>query len=633
MRRVLGVLAWVMWGGLACTVPELASLGSFPCDSTSACAPGYVCVSGQCVPPGAEPEPGTPPGPGPQPEPDAGTGPQPEPDAGTEPQPDAGPGPQPEPGEESPPTLAVSVPSPPSNPPASGRTTYTELGSDGRALSPAWKRDQQVVVEARTSASAPVVFELKGTDGRSVTVDGVPYTSGCAARQCVRATLPLWKPRMDAARGSLTLVVTARTATGVPTVFEQALPVTRWKWAYSVFDGSSGSGSNRLDDSPGIGANGTVYVTTYYTQVVAVSPSGRALWNSPLQGEGAPIPSVQADGRELLYVRSYAELNGNSGHQLYVYDLASRSLVGQCPSRLNNGLWFDSTVLGTSNGVENAFAVTYGSTGAILALGSGSSSRPSACAFVQRDVKSSERGNLAYRDNALFFSGPSARVMSFETHSFYPRAGWPVMSASASGANGLAFHGDVLVMGEGDASSTSSTGGISTTSTTSPQTAVMRYAGGAVSMPSVGAGGVLFGVDAREGRLVRMPTGGGSATVSKERGLGNDLAPTLGQGGLVYAMQSGVVGVWSAADLSLQWLWSWRGSRLTDTAPPVLDCTRDEQGVPIAGRPGVLYASLFNELHALVVDSAGLDADAPWPKQQHDQRNTGNASTPVLRCP
>ena len=48
---------------------------------------------------------------------------------------------------------------------------------------------------------------------------------------------------------------------------------------------------------------------------------------------------------------------------------------------------------------------------------------------------------------------------------------------------------------------------------------------------------------------------------------------------------------------------------------------------------GTLYAASGTKLYALIVDSAGLDPMAPWPKFQHDVRNTGNPATPITNCP
>jgi hypothetical protein len=48
------------------------------------------------------------------------------------------------------------------------------------------------------------------------------------------------------------------------------------------------------------------------------------------------------------------------------------------------------------------------------------------------------------------------------------------------------------------------------------------------------------------------------------------------------------------------------------------------------GRCSVAAGILFT---ALVIDSRGLDSAAPWPKYQHDVRNTGNPTTPIQSCP
>jgi len=66
-----------------------------------------------------------------------------------------------------------------------------------------------------------------------------------------------------------------------------------------------------------------------------------------------------------------------------------------------------------------------------------------------------------------------------------------------------------------------------------------------------------------------------------------------------------------------------------------IDCTRDDAGTAISA-PGVVYVkSGSTSLTAIVVDSHGIDTTAPWPKYQHDPRNTGNVDTPMTDfvCP
>jgi hypothetical protein len=83
--------------------------------------------------------------------------------------------------------------------------------------------------------------------------------------------------------------------------------------------------------------------------------------------------------------------------------------------------------------------------------------------------------------------------------------------------------------------------------------------------------------------------------------------------------------------LTLDW------SEGLDTAPfeasPTIDCFRDA-GVSSPSGTGVLYAaSMGGNLFAVVVDDPGLETTAPWPKYQHDVRNTGNPGTVLRSCP
>jgi hypothetical protein len=68
-----------------------------------------------------------------------------------------------------------------------------------------------------------------------------------------------------------------------------------------------------------------------------------------------------------------------------------------------------------------------------------------------------------------------------------------------------------------------------------------------------------------------------------------------------------------------------------------LDVSRHPDGTKDCTKPGVLYVleTTGRNLYAFIVDSKGIDAEAPWPKYQHDPRNTGNAKTSLkdFSCP
>jgi hypothetical protein len=154
--------------------------------------------------------------------------------------------------------------------------------------------------------------------------------------------------------------------------------------------------------------------------------------------------------------------------------------------------------------------------------------------------------------------------------------------------------------------------------------------------PSLGATArVLVGTG--DGLLNAVPVGGDGGTLLTRQA--SDVvrgAPVHGQGDLIYAADlSGEVYAWRGGALSPEWVLnnpkvgSVQGS-------PTLDCSRDSLGTAVAGRPGVLYVGSTNgHLFAFIVDSRGIDTSAPWPKYQHDPRNTGNAQTPLSQfsCP
>lgn len=68
---------------------------------------------------------------------------------------------------------------------------------------------------------------------------------------------------------------------------------------------------------------------------------------------------------------------------------------------------------------------------------------------------------------------------------------------------------------------------------------------------------------------------------------------------------------------------------------PNIDCARAPNGSKLPG-PGTLYYGANNgKLYAIIVDNPGIDTTSPWPKYQHDPRNTGSLSTPLseFACP
>lgn len=117
-----------------------------------------------------------------------------------------------------------------------------------------------------------------------------------------------------------------------------------------------------------------------------------------------------------------------------------------------------------------------------------------------------------------------------------------------------------------------------------------------------------------------------------------DRAAAVGRDGHLYVVGSdGTLRVLSTASLLEEW--RWEAVFPTSMSQLNLDINRDSMTPCAAGQPGVLYLAASSgaatRLYAVLVDSAGLDRNAPWPRHQHDPANTGNASTSLSpwTCP
>jgi hypothetical protein len=109
--------------------------------------------------------------------------------------------------------------------------------------------------------------------------------------------------------------------------------------------------------------------------------------------------------------------------------------------------------------------------------------------------------------------------------------------------------------------------------------------------------------------------------------------PVLGDDGWVYVVANNgdVAGV-RQSDLSVRWTRAMAGpSNMGQVlASATLDCNRTKPG---SGTGIYYFATTGGWLVAYIVDSpGGLDSTAPWPKYQHDARNTGNLSASKA-CP
>jgi hypothetical protein len=103
--------------------------------------------------------------------------------------------------------------------------------------------------------------------------------------------------------------------------------------------------------------------------------------------------------------------------------------------------------------------------------------------------------------------------------------------------------------------------------------------------------------------------------------------PVAGLGGLAYFATAGG-SLESRSSASTQNWSGFLGGGESFAGSPTIGCG------PQGSASGVLFVgSTSGNLFAVIVDSSGLDPSAPWPKYQHDVRNTGNPTTPIQSCP
>lgn len=147
--------------------------------------------------------------------------------------------------------------------------------------------------------------------------------------------------------------------------------------------------------------------------------------------------------------------------------------------------------------------------------------------------------------------------------------------------------------------------------------------------------------DGTSATLVTVTDAGTVATQSRPASYRT--SPLLGRGGLLYLLGNSDIRV-MPLDGGSSWTIPVAGSSGGLVTSPNIDCTRDTAGVPIPGRPGVLYVINSStlpgtvpdaQLYAIIVDSAGIETRAVWPKALHDPRNTNNAGTDLSQfaCP
>ena len=242
-----------------------------------------------------------------------------------------------------------------------------------------------------------------------------------------------------------------------------------------------------------------------------------------------------------------------------------------------------------------------------------------------------DASSMVTNGDRLFFSTTNASVAHYRFGFTSPEANWPVSVGNAP--RGLALVGSNLYGASSGASSS--------------QGALFRITLGGPAFAAISSNSRMHNLIVGPGDVAYVGNEGGGgpfATAiplngagSTTRTIGSSIhqgAFALGRGNLLYAVASSSqrLSVFDATTMATKWE---KTSELSlATASVALDCARDASGTPLAADLGVLYLpGTDGKLYAIVVDSRGLESNAPWPKYQHDSRNTGNPATPVSSCP
>jgi len=614
MKRVLWALGPLLWL-VGCVLPdEQAFLDerSRTCGEAFTCPAGSSCVQGFCVPRG-----------------DGGHGG------------DGGDG-----GDSLPPSFRVTVP-PADVGGISGGTTYEDPLLPG-----AWRRDQVLPVEVRINgsplATGPLVAVLHSERGSGAEVSVLPFPQGqpCDAGFCGGAGLKLWEPPFPTFRGPMTVEVRPLDGgVGDAGRASARVDVTRWKWRHEL------EPPNRVIAAPALGHSGVVYVgTTNDTlddgRLFALSSEGRVVWSAS-GGSVVASPTVgepRDGGTERVYVAHRKGLVSRVGF----YASADGSFILMCPS-----------VSGSNMRVESSLALTYLSVGGassetVYGVYSGSGDggtlfamRPDAppdlvlqCPTEPGVGAVSLPGNMLAAQGAVVFATRDGRLKSYSFLSTGKGFGsrWSTLLTSFREVQptSLAVVGSSVLGGGNLVGSAGPLFGQFFSAPLDAGQPLGFFPQAFSPMWNVSIGGgmpahAVAGLDDAFLFTQSLTDGGEDTTVDfpePSRG-----APVWGAGGHVYAAgaASGVIQARPSLRAAVDWQFE-PGAPIE--ASMNLDCARGPDGGVLPGRPGVLYAvTRGGNVHALIVDSPGLDTTAPWPRYQHDARNTGNPATRLTPCP
>ncbi|WP_225413456.1 dickkopf-related protein [Stigmatella hybrida] len=506
----------------------------------------------------------------------------------------------------------------------------------------AFRRDETVTVTVSSNDNTVTQSQLTvvgigpgGTPGRTevpVTVDMQQRTSCPGGHPvCGEKAVDLAVPEMSDFRGAMVFRVKGQDRAGNEgQSAELPLRVTRWKWAFDA--------AGKIEGTPAIGNQGLIYFGTNSGsktgKTYGVDWAGRTKWvfdSGDVTGSAA-VGALKGS-EEYVYVAARGASNS------WLYALNNNGTEKARCAYAGSGESPSAIAVGSIGGMETATTVYNSSLARIVGL-SPDATTAKCLEITGSSVPRAIAGAVVVKDQNVFYGTSNANLTSYDlsTGANTSRPGWPQSLPVAS--PGMAVSGENIYVGTGTVN-VPSQGGLAKISVNGGivETLFPASGGSRVFNVSIGSGETAyFGAEtssSQEFRSLQLGTGTPSVVISSGAGILRG-APVVGRGGNLYTVNTdGEVRAWTPSLATPLW-----GTKIEPGAgegtniSPTLDCLRDPaSGQAVATNLGVLYVTAETKVHAFIVDSPGLDPDAPWPKYQHDARNTGNPATPILRCP
>ncbi|EAU69051.1 hypothetical protein [Stigmatella aurantiaca] len=549
------------------------------------------------------------------------------------------------------PTLTISFSNPPTRAPGS-QGVQAEQRDQTPGYEGAFRRDEPVTVTVSSNDETVTKAELTvigigagGAPGRAepvVTVDLQPRTS-CPSGQpvCGEKIVDLSVPEMSDFRGAMRFQASGQDRAGNSgTSAEAQLRVTRWKWAFEA-DG-------KIEGTPALGNLGLIYFGTNSGvrkgKAFGVDWMGGKKWTFDFDATPPPVPADNSG--DVTGSLAVGALNGN---EEYVY-VAARGLSNSWLYALrSNGtekskcsytgsIDISSAIaVGIVGGLETAVTIYNSSPQARIIrirpdAPAGTECFETAASSIPRGIS----GAVALKDQNVFYGTADAMLTSYDisTDTNTARSGWP--QSLATSARSLAVVADSIYGSVSD-SGNPATGNIFKVSINGGNTAPVYPVAGAsrVFNFAIGNGEVAyFGAESTASKDFYSLQLGASASATMIGSAVGTLrgAPVVGRNGNLYTVNTdGYVRAWAPSSPTPLWRVDLAQGAGDANISPTLDCLRSTSA-EANSRLGVLYVAAEATLHAFIVDSPGMDPAAPWPKYQHDARNTGNPATPITNC-